>query len=291
MKIGVQVYFGGPSSTPEVITAIAHAAESSGLNSLWIGEHAVLFKDYVANYPYAKNGRYPLDINFVPVEPFVALTYVAAVTKTLRVGTSVLLLPQRNPVYTAKSAADLDVVSGGRFDFGIGVGWCREEFEALDVPWDHRGPRADEYIQVMKALWADGEANFSGRFYKLEKAVQNPKPVQRPHPPILVGGENEAALRRIARNDGWIAFDRPVDELKVLLGRIDGYLAEQGRKRSDLHIVMCPFSQPCDLDMLKRYRDLGVDEVILFAFTLDPATAAAEVRKIGDQFAAAAADL
>lgn len=291
MKIGVQVYFGGRSCAPEVIADIAHAAESSGLNSLWTGEHAVLFEDYAANYPYAKTGRYPLDTNYVPLEPFIALTYVAAVTKTLRVGTSVLLLPQRNPVYTAKSAADLDVVSGGRFDLGIGVGWCREEFEALDVPWERRGARADEYVQVMKALWEEGEANFAGEFYRIQRAVQTPKPAQKPHPRILVGGENDAALRRVARNDGWIAFDRPLDELKAMLGQIDAHLAEHGRKRNELHIVMCPFSQPCDRDTLKRYQDLGVDEVIFFAFTLDPATAASEVRKVGDQFAAAAADL
>lgn len=291
MKIGVQVYFGGPSCAPDVIADIAQAAESSGLNSLWTGEHAVLFQDYAANYPYAKNGRYPLDTDFVPLEPFIALTYVAAVTKTLRVGTSVLLLPQRNPVYTAKSAADLDVVSNGRFDLGIGVGWCREEFEALDVPWERRGARGDEYVQVMKALWSEGEADFDGEFYKIHRAVQTPKPVQKPHPRILVGGENEAALRRVARNDGWIAFDRPLDELKTMLGRIDNYLAENGRKREDLHIVMCPFSQPFDRDMMNRYRDLGVNEVILFAFTLDPATAAGEVRKIGDAFATAAAEL
>ena len=292
MKIGVQCYFSGPSATGSAIAEAAQVAEQAGFHSLWVGEHVVLFDEYAARYPYAANGRYPLaDVDGVPVEPFVALTYAAAVTRRIRLGTGVLLIPQRNPLYTAKSVRDLDALSDGRFDFGVGVGWCQEEFEALGVPFERRGARADEYIALMKALWTEREVTHEGRFYTACKVVQGPRTVQQPHPPVLVGGETDAAIRRAARNDGWYTFDRTPEQLEPDLRKLDGYLREAGQARDNFQVIVCPFSHPCDLELLKRYQDLGVDQVVVFAFTLDPARIRDEIAGLGERLVQPAASL
>lgn len=264
MKVGVQCYFSGPSAMAEAITDAARTAEEIGLHSFWLGEHVVLFDEYASTYPYTQDGRYPVEsVDGVPLDPFVGLSVAAAVTRRIRLGTGVLLIPQRNPVYTAKYVRDLDAVSGGRFDFGVGVGWLKEEFDALTVPFEHRGARADEYLELMKTLWREREASFEGRFYTLKNAVQGPRTVQTPHPPIIVGGESDAAIRRAARNEGWYTVDRSPEDLKPALAKLDDCLAEAGKRREDIQIIVNPFHQPADSDALKRYRDLGVDQVLV----------------------------
>src|SRR4051794_36102712 len=167
MKIGAFVPLGSLNANPTFTKALGPALEERGFESVWVAEHVVLFDDYESSYPYAENGKFPGGGDTGLLEPLTALTYLAATTDTLRLGTGICLVAQRNPVYTAKQVADLDVLSGGRVDFGVGIGWLREEFDALNVPFERRAKRADEHLQVMTRLWTDETASFDGELYTL----------------------------------------------------------------------------------------------------------------------------
>jgi len=198
------------------------------------------------------------------------LTYLAARTSTVRLGTAMLLLPQRNPVYVAKEVSTLDWLSDGRVDLGIGVGWLKEEFDALGVPWERRGRRTDEYLEVLHTLWVDNPSGYHGETYDLPACEMYPKPVQAPHPPIHVGGETPAALRRAARlGQGWHTFNRSPGELATGLAELDVHLEEAGRSRADLRITVCPYFQQLTPDEVERYAEAGADAVaaLFFAFT------------------------
>jgi probable F420-dependent oxidoreductase len=185
VKFGVFFAAVNPYATPEVIAAVGRACEERSVDSIWVPEHVVLFDEYEHKYPYAADGTFPALPNSGMLEPFSTLSYLAAHTSTVRLATGICLLPQRNPVYTAKEVANVDYLSGGRFDFGIGVGWCAEEFEAVNVPFETRGRRTDEYIEVMKALWCDEQSEYHGELYDLPTCTMHPKPVQTPHPPLV----------------------------------------------------------------------------------------------------------
>jgi probable F420-dependent oxidoreductase len=227
-----------------------------------VGEHVVLFEEYASSYPYAEDGRIPVPGGTGLLEPLNTLSFLAAHTTTVRLGTAMVLLPQRNPVYTAKEVSTLDWLSSGRVDFGVGVGWLEEEFDALNVPWPRRGKRTDEYLEVLTTLWCDEISAFEGEFYSLNPCSMFPKPVQRPHPPIHIGGESDAALQRVARaGQGWHTFNRTPDELAASLERLDGLLAERGRGRDDVTITVCPYFQPLDAAIAGRYAEAGADAV------------------------------
>ena len=262
MKIGVQTAL-NQATPPEHVAELARIIEERGFHSVWVPEHVVFFPEYASRYPYADDGRIPGDPTGV-VEPLTALTFLAACTKTVRLGTGVCILPQRNPVYTARQAADVDFLSGGRLDLGIGVGWLREEFDALGVPWEKRGLRTDEYVGVMKSCWCDEVSSFEGDFYRLPPCYHNPKPVQTPHPPLYFGGESDAALRRVARfGQGWFGFDMSVEALAGHLARLDELLAKEGRSRSDVLIQVAPEGQRLQPGMAEAFADQGVDQLIL----------------------------
>jgi probable F420-dependent oxidoreductase len=264
MKIGVQVYLGGESANPEMLTAVAQAAEAGGFHSLWLPEHAVLPPTIASRYPYSADGSFSFDVTALPFEPFTGLAYAAAVTSTIRLGTGVLVLPQRHPVYTAKQAADVDVLSRGRLDFGIGVGWLEEEFVALGQPFRRRGARAREWVQVMQRLWCDELAEFDGEFYHLPPVHQSPKPVQKPHPPLYFGGESDAALRRVAEfGRGWFAAGTSAADLPARLETLDRMLAEHGRSRADVEVFVGPQDGKADLALVERYRAAGAAQVIV----------------------------
>src|SRR5271165_1496640 len=235
-----------PFTTPELLAAVGSEAEARGVHGIWVGEHVVLFDRYASSYPYAPDGRIPVPPGTGLLEPLNTLSFLAAHTSTVRLGTAMVLLPQRNPVYTAKEVATLDWLSNGRVDFGVGVGWLAEEFGALNVPWPHRGRRCDEYLDVLATLWRDETSSFSGEFYDLPACSMFPKPVQRP-PPVHIGGESDAALRRVAtKAQGWHTFNRAPADLAEPLKKLDGLLAERGRKRSDITVTVCPYFQPLD---------------------------------------------
>jgi probable F420-dependent oxidoreductase len=183
-----------------------------------------------------------------------------------------LLLPQRNPVYVAKEVSTLDWLSGGRMDLGVGVGWLKEEFDALNVPWERRGRRTDEYLAVLQTLWRDDTSSFHGETYDLPDCEMFPKPVQHPHPPIHIGGETPAALRRAARlGQGWHTFNRTPEELASALKELDGQCAEAGRTRDELRITVCPYFNQLTPEGVTQYAEAGADAVaaLFFAFSAE----------------------
>jgi probable F420-dependent oxidoreductase len=239
---------------------------------LWLPEHVLFFREYASRYPYAEDGRIPGDPDGV-MEPLTALSFVAAHTERIRLATGICIVPQRDPVYTARQVADLDFLSGGRVDFGIGVGWLREEFEALGVPFSRRGARAEECLQVMKTLWCDEVSHFEGEFFQLPPCLQNPKPVQKPHPPLVFGGESDATFSRIARlGQGWFGFGFTPDDLANALARLDAALDREGRSRNDLQVHVAPPRIRFDEGTLDRYRELGVDQLIMPLLAFDEET-------------------
>ena len=272
MRIDLWVPTATPFATPELLAVVGEEAEQRGVGTIWVGEHVVLFEEYASSYPYAEDGRIPAPPGTGLLEPLTTLTYLAAHTTTTRLGTAMLLLPQRNPVYVAKEVATLDWLSGGRVDLGVGVGWLEEEFNAVNVPWPRRGKRTDEYLAVLRTLWCDETSSYEGECYTLDPCQMFPKPVQQPHPPIHIGGESPAALARVARaGQGWHTFNRTPDQLAEPLATLDALLADQGRARSDVTITVCPYFQPLDADIAGRYADAGADAVaaLLLPFSED----------------------
>ena len=270
MKLDLWIPTASPFTTPEVLAVVGREAEERGIGTLWVGEHVVLFDEYASHYPYAADGKIPAQPDTGLLEPFTTLAYLAAHTTTVRLGTAMVLLPQRNPVYTAKEVATLDWLSHGRVDLGVGVGWLEEEFRAVNVPWPRRGKRTDEYLEVLRTLWCDERSEFEGEFYSLDRCSMFPKPVQDPHPPIHIGGESDAALARAARaGQGWHTFNRAPSELAEPLARLDGRLADRGRSRSELTITVCPYFQPLDADLAEQYGEAGADAVAALILPLD----------------------
>jgi len=270
VDIGAFVPLGTLNANAEFLRTLGPALEERGFESVWVAEHVVLFDDYDSRYPYAEDGRFPGGGDTGLLEPLTALTYLAAVTDTVRLGTGICLVSQRNPVYTAKQVADLDALSGGRVEFGVGIGWLREEFEALGVPFERRADRARQHVEVMKALWTEEVSSYDGDLYRLPPARLYPKPVQQPHPPLHFGGESDAALRRVADlGQGWYGFNRTPDEVPEALARLDRVLAERERPRTDVTVSICPYFKGVDRAGLERYAELGVDRVIALVFALD----------------------
>jgi probable F420-dependent oxidoreductase len=270
MKIGLFAPLGNPFATPEYIATLGREAEARGFHSIWAAEHVVLFDDYASQYPYAADGKIPAGGDDGILEPFTALAYLAAVTERIRLGTGICLVPQRNPVYTAKEVAGIDWLSNGRFDFGIGVGWLKEEFDACNVGFDHRGARTREYIEVMRRLWEDPISEHHGEFYEMPALRQYPKPIQQPHPPIHIGGESDAALKRVAAfGQGWYGFNLLPEEVPAHLARLDKFLADKGRTRAEIEVSICPYLKGGGVDQVKAYADAGVDQVIMLALGFD----------------------
>jgi probable F420-dependent oxidoreductase len=260
-----------PFATPELLAVLASEAEARGVHRIWVGEHVVLFDEYGSHYPYAEDGRMPAPPGTGLLEPLSTLSFLAAHTTTVRLGTAIMLLPQRNPVYTAKEVATLDWLSGGRVDLGVGVGWLKEEFEAVNVPWPRRGARTDQYLQVLRTLWCDDPSSFEGDLYQLPPCSMFPKPIQDPHPPIHIGGESDAALRRVAQAaQGWHTFNRLPEDLATPLARLDELLAEAGRTRSDVQVTVCPYFQELTPDRVEQYTAAGADAVAALFFAGSP---------------------
>jgi probable F420-dependent oxidoreductase len=281
VKVGLFLPFGSANADPQLLETAGREIEARGFESIWVAEHVVLFDDYDSRYPYAPDGRFPAGGDAGLLEPFTALTYLAAVTERVRLGTGICLVPQRNPVYTAKQVVDLDALSGGRVDFGVGVGWLREEFEALQVPFERRGDRTREHIEVMKSLWCDEVSEYHGDLYDMRPCRMYPKPVQQPHPPIHVGGESDAALRRVVDfGQGWYSFNRAPDDLDAPLRRLDDLLAERGRARDDLMLSVCPYLQPVVSGMIDGYREHGVERVIGLCLAFDRDTLLASLDQL-----------
>ena len=268
MNIGLCIPLIAPYATPEYVKTLGINAEQLGFSTLWIGEHVVLFDDYESRYPLAEDGKMPGDAeDNVEMETFTSLSYLAAHTSSIRLGTGVCVLPQRNPVYTAKEAANIDWLSKGRLTLGLGVGWLAEEYAAVGASFDKRGARCDSYLEVMKRLWCDKVSSYQDEFYTLPECRFYPKPVQQPYPPIVFGGNNNATFRRIAtEGQGWYALGLSPAQLAPQLDKLDNKLKEHGRSRSDISVYVAPYPHEPSQAMVKGYHELGVNEVILLDF-------------------------
>lgn len=242
MRYGFYLPTRGPTATRDGILALACEGERLGLHSAMVADHVVFPVKSGSEYPYTLDGKFPGVGD--ALETFTILGVVAGATEKLRLVPSVLVLPYRNPVLTAKMVASLDVLSGGRVTLGVGVGWLKEEFEALRSPdFERRGAVTDEWLAIFKQLWSQSPASFKGQFYSFSDIRAEPFPLQKPHPPIWVGGHSRAALRRTARyGDGWhpvgaiAASPLPPEEMKAHLGTLKQMTEAEGRDFSALTI-------------------------------------------------------
>ena len=283
MKIGVMPPMGTPIATAPYISQVARAVEELGFDSLWVPEHVVLFDQYASRYPYSGDGRLAVAPGRGIIDPFAALTFAAAVTSRIRLGTGICLVPQRNPVYTAKMVASLDWLSGGRFDFGVGIGWLREEFDALQVPWPRRAQRTMEYLEVMQRLWSDDVAEYHGEMYDLPPSRQDPKPLQQPHPPIHFGGESDAALRRVAiAGQGWYGFNLDPEAAGERIGELITQLEANNRSRAQIEVSICPgrAGGAPSRALVEAYDAAGADQVIFILGGRDADDATARLKEL-----------
>jgi probable F420-dependent oxidoreductase len=269
MEIGVHLPHVGPPADRETIREFAQRMEQLGYDSLWVSDHVVVPHSYESRYPYNPSGKMGAAPDMPFLEPLSVLLFVAAVTERARLGTTVLVVPMRNPVLHAKVLATLDVLSGGRLILGAGVGWLEEEFEALDAPFEHRGPRTDEYLAVMKTLWTEDAPTFEGRYYRLREVGFAPKPLQKPHPPIWIGGNTDPGLRRTARlGDAWHAAGSSPEEVEAAIPKLQEYARAAGRDPAAIEITVrtgLPGTEAPEatLERLRRYQELGVSHVCL----------------------------
>ena len=263
MKLGLHALGIGAGAERPVIEAVASAAEEHGFATLWAGEHVVMVDESASRYPYADDGRIAVPAVADWIDPMIGLSFAAAATSTIGIATGVLLLPEHNPVIVAKQAASLDRLSGGRFSLGVGIGWSREEFDALGVPFARRGARTAEYVAAMRTLWRDDIASYSGEFVEFADIRVNPKPLRNNGIPVLLGGNSDAALRRVARwGDGWYGFNLiDCDDVADKIGILRGHCAEAGRDPAGLRLAVA-LRDPTPADM-PRLAMLGVDELVL----------------------------
>jgi len=262
MKIGVFATFMSPYGTREMIRDFGQRAEAVGLDSIWMGEHVVLFDEMEFPYPGSRDGRIPVPQGGGMLDTVATFGLLAGVTEKVRLGTGISLVPQRNPIYTAKEFATLDWLSGGRMDFGIGVGWCKEEVIACGYSWEDRGERCDEFLQTMINLWTQPVASFQGKHVQLSPCRMDPKPVQTPHVPIIVGGHGKRSLRRAAEfGSGWYGFALNAELTGNVLAELDRALEKCGRSREDFEVVITPVST--EPEELAAYQQMGVDRLVV----------------------------
>ena len=238
MRLGFNLPQIGPAASPEAMVRVAQRAEELGYDSLWVTERLLYPTNPQSPYPATPDGSLPeaFKVNFDPIE---TLTFVAGQTKQIGLGTSVLDMPYYNPVMLARRLTTLDVLSGGRLRVGLGLGWSQDEYEATGAPKSGKGRYADEFLAVLKAIWTTDPVEFHGEFFHLPKSVIQPKPVQKPHPPIYLAAYSPGALKRAATMaDGWNPAGIPLDGMKEMLEGLRGMAKQAGRDANDVAVVV-----------------------------------------------------
>ena len=264
MKIGISTF---PTDYSPDIAVIARRAEELGFESLWVPEHAVLPVDVSTSWPGSGEGPIPKVYADI-ADPFVALSRASAVTERLKLGTAICLVPEHNPLLLAKEVASLDMYSGGRFLFGIGAGWLREETEILGGDFDHRWGQTKESVLAMKELWTQTKSEFHGKFYDFPAVYSFPRPVQRPHPPVLLGGMAENVFKRVvAWGDGWIPNRVTPEDVREGRMKLDELARDAGRDPASIQIIVS--GQPPDSDLIKQYEDAGAVRVVVRLAAMD----------------------
>jgi probable F420-dependent oxidoreductase len=287
LELGLNLPVAHPAVTPMMLRDMAKEAEDLGFAEVYLGEHVVLFDQPVDRYPGSETGEAFFPATLPIPDPLVGLAFVAACTERIRLATGVMLLPQRNPVYTAKHIATVDWLSNGRLDVAIGVGWSSQEFAACAVPWAGRRARCDEYVEVMRSLWCSEVSEHHGELYDLEPCRQYPKPAQQPHPPLWFGGYTDNALDRVARlGDGWYGFDLSPDLLAERLAVLGDRMDRHQRSLDEITIAVGAYSlMPVLRSHLPAYRAAGVNQVVISLISPDPADMAEELRWAAREYA------
>ena len=246
---------------------ICRRAEAVGFESLWGGEHVIIPDEIYSKYPYTEDGKIPAEPDTPIPDPLIWLAFAAAAAPTLRLGTCILIVPQRNPLVLAKELATLDQLSGGRVELGLGVGWLKEEYEALGVPWERRGARNDEYIKAMKALWQGPHAEFHGDFVDFPPVTCSPRPVNGSIP-IVVGGDTERAIARAGKiADGYFPGEGNIDRLKELITRVKHSTESNDRDPNSVKISAIFGTQMMNPEAgVEEMRNAGVDRIMVPAF-------------------------
>jgi probable F420-dependent oxidoreductase len=275
MNVGLFALGINRATTPAIVRRTAAGAERCGFATLWVGEHVVLFDRQDSKYPYSADGEFPLDGGADWLDPFITLTFAAAVTSKIRLATGICLVPEHNPLVLAKEIASLDRLSGGRFAFGVGIGWSAEEFAALGLPFERRAARTREYIDVMRKLWSEDVTTHRGEFVSFERARSYPKPARRDKLPVIFGGESAPALRRVVEyGNGWFGFNVSPADAVAKIERLRELCRERGRDLRELELIVSPYTIRITRDDLARYRDAGVHELVMLG---NPPTEEAQV--------------
>ncbi len=264
MKFGLFGINNGPLADPDAAVRVAQAAEAAGFDSVWTGEHVVL--------PDPQAPPAPAPPHVPMLDPAVALAYVAAHTTTIALATGIIILPQRNPLVLAKELASVDVVSKGRLWFGYAAGYLHQEFAALGIPFDDRGARCDEYLDAILELWDSQSPTFAGETIRFSGIDAHPRPVQRPHPRLIVGGQSPPAFRRaVHRANGWYGFAMQPEAVARCIDGLGRAAAETDRAPSlgEIEITVTPPPGPVDADTVDQYRQLGVARLVMLPRSRD----------------------
>jgi probable F420-dependent oxidoreductase len=270
MHVGLAFANTGPFAELDGLVSLAVAAEGAGIESLWTVEHVIWPSSYGSEYPYSPTGKMPGDKTSPIPDPLIWLSFVAANTTRLILGTGIVILPERNPLVFAKEAATLDRLSGGRLRLGIGVGWLEEEFDALGVPWAQRGARTDEYVHAMRALWAGDDASFDGEFVSFSDVSSNPKPANG-SVPFVIGGHSTAAAKRAGRlGDGFFPGKGSIAELSEMIDVVRQTAADHDRDAAAIEITAAHPGLFGDdpVGAAQELSDIGVSRTIIPAFLL-----------------------
>lgn len=291
MRIGITGCGFGNTASGALVRCAAQAAERVGFSTFWFGEHAVLFEAeaesrYPDRDPKRKARTSLMDPHTAIADPVVAMTWAAAATSRIEIGSSVIILPQHNPVVLANELATLDAFSEGRVVLGVGSGWSIKEYGAIGADWPGRGRRMDEYVAAMRALWRDNPSTFAGETVQFDRAYLFPKP-KRGDIPVIFGGNSDAVLQRVARSgDGWIPVSLPLDDAPGIITKLRRMTEEAGRNPDTLRIIKS-ISIRDGTDDLEKFRDAGVTEFKLSCFGDLPANEQgmiAAIESYGERF-------
>jgi len=262
MQIGLFSTFMSPLADRHMVKDFAQRSEAIGVESLWMGEHVVLFDETEHPYPGSAKGKLPVPRCGGLLDTVATFGYLAGLTEKIRFGTGISLISQRNPLYTAKEFATLDWLTGGRMDFGVGVGWCKEEVLASGYTWQDRGSRCDEFLQLVKSLWTEPTTTFAGKHFQVGTCHMDPKPLQDPHIPIIVGGHSQPALKRAAQyGDGWYGFQLNPEHAAPIIDNLHQLLHDRGRDPQQFEIVITP--NQANAETIGQFAELGVSRLVL----------------------------
>jgi len=278
MKIGIMMF---PTRHPVDVAVVAQHAEALGFDSLWVGEHPIMPVQSTSPFPGSPDGKIPDSYSWF-VDPFVTLARASAVTTTLKLGTGITLVPERHPLLLAKEIATLDYFSKGRFLFGIGAGWNKEETEIMGGTFAHRWTQTREAIEAMQALWAHEAAEYHGTYYDFPLVRSFPRPVQRPHPPIFLGGSAKQVFQRIvAYGNGWMPTRSTPESIKQGRAVLNELATHAGRDPKSIAILA--YIAPRDRATLQALEEAGADAAAVVLSSESEAAALAELEQLAQQ--------